>query len=435
MTKDKKNIVVIGLDDFNLPLLAKIQNANDYDFLKLFSYRDIVRPKDIDPEHLLARADGELATLSRVDAIVGYWDFPTSTILPILRQRRGLPGPSLEAVLKCEHKLWSRLEQRAAAPEVVPAFCAFDPFDDNAADSLDLTFPCWIKPVTAHSSYLGLKVRNKEEFEAALPCLRHGIAYFGEPLAVLLKSIELPQEVASLDGHACIAEEIISKGSQCTLECYVLRNNVVIYGAVDSLREGKHRSSFQRYQYPSCLPRRVIERMVDVTNRVIARIGLDNTPFNIEFFWDRRSDTIRLLEINTRISKSHCPLFWMVDGMSHHEVMVEVALGNRPAMPHRLGHHKLAAKFMLRRFEDGIATRTPGEEDVRAMKRKYPDAMLRLIVNEGSRLSDVWLRDSYSYEFAELFLGAASQKQLLAGYRDCLDILDFRFTPINNLAA
>jgi biotin carboxylase len=435
MASKKKNIVIVDLDDFNLPLLAKIRNANDYNFLNLFSYRDIVRPKDIDPEHLLARADRELAMLSRVDAIVGYWDFPTSTILPILRQRLGLPGPSLEAVLKCEHKYWSRLEQRAVAPEVVPAFCAFDPFDDNAANRLDLAFPCWIKPVTAHSSYLGLKVRNKEEFEAALPCLRHGIAYFGEPLDAFLECATLPQEVASLGGHACIAEEIISKGSQCTLECFVLHNEVVTYGVVDSLREGKHRSSFQRYQYPSHLPTRVVERMVDATEKVVDRIGLDNTPFNIEFYWDRRADTLRLLEINTRISKSHCPLFWMVDGMSHHEVMVEVALGNRPAMPYRQGRHELAAKFMLRRFEDGIVTRTPAEEDVRTMQRKHPDAMLRLIVSQGMRLSDVWLRDSYSYEFAELFLGGTSQKQLLASYRDCLDILDFRFAPVNILAA
>ena len=435
MTKNKKNIVVIGLDDFNLTLLAKINNANDYNFLKLFSYRDIVRPKDIDPEHLLARADQELSTLSRVDAVVGYWDFPTNTILPILRQRLGLPGPSLEAVLKCEHKYWSRLEQHAAVPEAVPAFHAFDPFDEKAAEHLDLAFPCWIKPVTAHSSYLGLKVRNKAEFEAAQPCLRHGIAHFGEPLDVLLKHADLPKEVAALGGRACIAEEIISKGSQCTLECYVLRNEVVTYGVVDSLREGKHRSSFQRYQYPSHLPKHVIQRMIDVTKRIIKRIGLDNTPFNIEFYWDLRADTLRLLEINTRISKSHCPLFWMVDGISHHEVMVEVALGNRPAMPYRHGRHKVAAKFMLRRFEDAIVTHIPGTKEVSAMREKYPDAELRLVVKEGMRLSDLLLQDSYSYELAELFLGSTSQKQLLASYRDSLDVLDFRFAPINNLAA
>ena len=48
----------------------------------------------------------------RIDAIVGYWDFPVSTLVPILGERYGIRSTSLESVVKCEHKYWSRLEQQ-----------------------------------------------------------------------------------------------------------------------------------------------------------------------------------------------------------------------------------------------------------------------------------------------------------------------------------
>src|SRR5690606_20339855 len=52
-----------------------------------------------------------------IDAIVSYWDFPSSVLHVLLCEHYGLPGPSLESVVKCEHKYWSRLEQRESIDE------------------------------------------------------------------------------------------------------------------------------------------------------------------------------------------------------------------------------------------------------------------------------------------------------------------------------
>jgi hypothetical protein len=72
-------------------------------------------------DELLDRATDELERFARsgrgsVDGVVGFWDFPVQTMVPILRRRRSLSGPTLESVLKCEHEYWSRLAWRGCPP-------------------------------------------------------------------------------------------------------------------------------------------------------------------------------------------------------------------------------------------------------------------------------------------------------------------------------
>lgn len=423
-----KNIFVIALDELNLGLLRTVRGGEDYNFVGLLDYDEVVRAERFPLGQLRASAERQLEAFpGRVDAIVGYWDFPTVCMLPLLRRRMGLLTPSLESVLKCEHKYWSRLEQRQVVPELVPRFCAFDPFDDDALANIDLDFPFWVKPVKSHSSHLGFKIHDAREFHRSMAIIRANIARFAEPFNYVLRRASLPPEVAAVDGYHCIAEEIISAGHQCTLEGYVFAGEPEIYGVVDSVREGKHRSSFSRYQYPSRLPRRVQERMMAAAKRVMKRLDYADAPFNMEFYWNGKTDAIALLEINGRISRSHCPLFWMVDGRSHQEVMIDVALGRRPAFPHRQGKHRVAAKFMLRRSEDGVVTGVPDDAAIRRVRARFPDTLVRLMVVRGTRLAHLSLQDSYSFEVAEIFMGAENQKELLAGYRLCLQMLGFRF--------
>jgi hypothetical protein len=426
-----KNIFVVGLESFNLALLAGLSGADQYDFHELLGYDEVVHPSSghIDFAALLDTAEGRLDTFTgSIDAIIGYWDFPTSAIVPVLRHRRGLPGPRLEAVAACEHKYWCRVEQQQAIPEIVPRFCSVDPFAEDPLALIDIPFPFWIKPVKAHSSYLGFKIRNKADFRACLPIIRANIAHFGKPFDAFLDMVKVPGEIAGIGGCTCIAEEIISAGRQCTLEGYVYKGETVVYGVVDSIRSGKHRSCFARYQYPSRLPKRVQARMIEATRCFMRHIEYDDAPFNIEFYWNPRNNEIRVLEVNTRISKSHCPLFEMVDGESHQKVSIDLALGRRPDPPHRQGKHRVAAKFMLRIFEDGVVERVPQATDLEGFKRRYPDALIRLMVGEGTQLSHLAYQDSYSFEIAEVFLGADSQPELLDKYRSALE-LPFRFEP------
>jgi biotin carboxylase len=158
--------------------------------------------------------------------------------------------------------------------------------------------------------------------------------------------------------------------------------------------------------------------MISVTERFLTHIAYDNGPFNIEYYWESSNDSIWLLEINTRISKSHCPLFRDVDGASHQKVMIETALGEKPDFPHRQGKYRVAAKFMWRIFGDARVKQVPTELELSALHERFPSAEIQLHIKDGILLSALKDQDSYSYEIAVIFLGGNSQKELLQKYRN-----------------
>jgi hypothetical protein len=421
-----KNLFIVGLDPFHLLQLKALARSSEYHFISLISYEEIKCGSHFPVRGFLEQAPRLLADYpGRADAILGYWDFPVSTMLPILQKQQGLRGPSLEAVLMCEHKYWSRLKQREIIPESIPAFQQVDPFNPEAVQDCSLTYPFWLKPIKSVLSHLGFMIRDQMEFETALAKIRKGIARYAEPFNDIFNRTDIPAEIKAVDGYRCIAESLISAGRQCTLEGYVHDGEVHVYGIVDSVREGKHQSSFSRYQYPSILPPQVQQRMIATTRKLITHLGYSDAPFNIEFYWDDRRDSISLLEINTRISKSHCPLFKMVDGEYHHDVMIDVALGIAPRFPHRQGRFATAAKFMVRCYRDGKVLTIPGPDEVKRFRERFRGADVQVNVIPGMRLSDLRDQDSYSYEIADLFMGAHSNEELLANYHEALTMLPF----------
>jgi biotin carboxylase len=427
-----KNIFVIGIDEFNRKELASIREAETCKFRGLLDYNEIVVPRSgrTDFERMRRTADYRLAQFEgSIDGIVSFWDFPSSAMAGVLRNAHGLPGPTNEAIAKCEHKYWSRLEQREVVPDLIPEFCAIDPFADDPIAQITIGFPFWIKPVKAHSSKLGFKIRNGDDLKNHLPEIQAGIGYFAVPFDAYLQYVEVPDQVKPISGRWCIAEGLISVGRQCTLEGFVYDKKVHVYGVVDSVRTGRHRSSFSRYQYPSTLPLNVQARMIDAAEKVLTQVAYDCAPFNIEFYWNQRTDEIRLLEVNSRISKSHCPLFRMVDGASHQEVMVDLAMGLKPDFPHRQGKHRFAAKFMHRVHRDGIVRSMPSAEEIRRVQYMYPDVRFRLLADAGDRLRDSHHRDSYSFELADIFVGGNDQKDLLRKFNRILDMVTFDIVP------
>jgi len=428
-----KNVFVIGLNDFNLRQLKTIRGAEDLEFHGVIEPAAVLDTEYFPMEELLAEARAKLRAFDGpIDAIVGYMDFPVSTMLPILCEEFGAASTSLESLLKCEHKYWSRCVQREVIPAHIPAFTAFDPFDDDALSKIGaagLGFPFFVKPIKAAGSRLGFKIDSLQDFEHAISRLREEIGLLSAPFNVILGHADLPEEIAAIDGRFCMAEAIIG-GWQCTVEGYVHQGEVVPYGIVDSIRYPKV-ISFFRYQYPSRLPARIQRKMNELTRKVVGHVGYDGAAFNIEFFWDEALDRVWLLEINTRIAQSHCDLFRKVDGVSHHQVAIDVALGRRPQMPSRAGEHRLAAKFFHRVFfPDATVTRAPTRREIDEVEARYPGTIVKPQVEEGVRLSDLPEQDSYSYAVAYVYMGAQNQSSLLRKYERVLKRLRFEFDEI-----
>jgi len=409
------NIFVVGLEPFNLRLLQSVRHADRYAFHGLLSYEEVSAAARFDLEALLDKARGILRNFDgSIDAIVGYWDFPTVLMMPILRREFGVRGATLESVLRCEHKYWARQLQAEVVRDETPEFRLVDPFDTGAAEKLDLPYPFWLKPIKAHSSLLGFRVASRADLDEALEKTRRGIHRFAEPMDVIMGYADLPDDIRAIGGASCIAEAIISSGQQCTLEGYVFEGEVEVYGIIDSIR-GPNRSSLERYEYPTALPQEVKDRMIASAKKVVTHAGLDDTPFNMEFFYHEKRDAISLLEVNVRISKSHSPLFDKVEGVPHKEVMLDVALGRKPDFPARRGRFRYAAKFMPRIYGDRGDERVrnvPDEARLREIEATFPGSEIQLHVEEGMRLADSSHSDAYSYELGAVFMGAQSRAGL-----------------------
>lgn len=423
----KKNIFIIGLDLFHLEMARRVRHVDDYAFHALLDREEVVATGDYRFDELLAKADRRLREFSgTVDAVIVHWDFPASLMAPILCRRFGLRSASLESVLKCEHKYWARLEQQEAVPEYVPSFAAFDAFDDRAPDSLGLDFPFWIKPVKGFGSHLGFRIEDVDEFSRARATIRSNIHRLGDGFNEALAHATLPPEVAVVDGYHCIAESII-EGRQCGVEGFVQDGRVVVHGVIDGVKDSR-RLSFTRWEYPSVWPRPVQERMIGASERLMTHIGYDNAPFCVEFFWDEATDRLGILEVNTRISQSHSDQFIKVEGVSNHEVAIDVALGRIPEFGRKEGRYACAAKFMLRKYADATVCRVPSAEEIAAVERDFPDTAAVVLVDEGQRLSDLRSQDSYSFEIANITLGAQDQAAMLRRYREVARRLHFEFS-------
>lgn len=419
-----ENIFVLGLDEANMETLRALPDAQHYEFHPLLRFEEL-QATEIDVLDLLERAKQQLRAFDGpIDAIVGYWDFPVSSMAPILCAEFGTQCSNLEAVLKCEHKYWSRLEQSKAIAEYVPF--GLVGLDDKQPPQ-GVRYPLWLKPVKAFSSELAFKVHDDNEFSDALAEIRGGIERFGDPFQAILDRVELPEDVAEEGGNACVAEEAAT-GTQVTVEGYVIDRRVHVYGIVDSVNY-PGTSSFLRYQYPSALPESLARRLTDISERVITQIGLDYSAFNIEYFWDPDTDTIRLLEINPRHSQSHAKLFIQVDGAPNHQAMIQLALGRDPAMPHRQGEYQVAAKCFYRVFEDGVVRRAPTDDEIAAIEREVPGTDVELIAGAGDRLAELPEQDSYSYHLATIHVGATDMSEMEQRYRRCVDALPYTIEP------
>ncbi len=424
--RQRKNIFVFGLDEFHREDLESLPRADEFAFHGLLSFDEATRADLYPVDEMLEKAEQILENFDgSVDAIVTHWDFPSTVLAPILRKRYSQPGPTVDAVMKCEHKYWSRLEQQEAVPDVVPKFAAVNPFADDPTRDLEIDFPFWIKPVIAHSSNLGFRIDSDEDLQEAMPRIRQSIHLFGEPANYLTRFVDMPEKVKNIDGYHCIAESIISRGRQCTLEGFRYEGNFHIYGAIDTIRDRRFRSCLARYQYPSSVPKRVQQRMIETTTRVMDHFGYDNAPFNVEFFWDEDDDELALLEINARISQSHCPIFALVDGVSHQQVVIDLALGERPNPPVREGDFDVAAKCMMRVFEHGIVAHAPSEGDELLLMERFPEARFESHVEDGVDLKDLPFQDSYSFNIADVYLGAGSQPELLSKYEEAKKLVPF----------
>ncbi|MFP4681413.1 MAG: acetyl-CoA carboxylase biotin carboxylase subunit family protein [Chitinispirillaceae bacterium] len=425
-----KQVFVIGLDDFNAQRLKKIKGAEEVKYHCLISHAEAHGKGFGSFEELRKVGEKRLSQSSvKPDAIISWWDYPSTCLAAWFKRKYDLPGASLESVLKCEHKYWSRCEQQKVIPDNIPFFQALNPFADDPLSELKLNFPFWIKPVKSVASRLAMSVNNEQEFHKVINRIRRKIYRYGGPFNEVLQHADLPQNIRNIDGLWCIVEEVISTEAQCTLSGYVYNGRVHLYGIVDSINY-THVPSFFRYEYPSRLPEKVKKRIRKLGATVMEQLGYDNQAFNIEFYYDRKRDHLWLLEVNPRISQSHAEIYKHVDGMSNLAIVLSLGLGRQPHMPHREGDAAVAAKGFFRHFSDGIVRKAPTKEEIEHVQQQVPGTIIFWDAPENTRLSEMVDQDSYSYSLGIIYLYADSREELMQKYIRVLEDLPYYIEDI-----
>lgn len=423
----KKNVFIVGYDEFNVSLLKQAPISEQLEYHPALTYDDLKSSEEVPALELLERAQKIIQNSSfEPDAIVTFWDFPATILAAMLANRFGLCAPPTRSIFKCENKLWSRNEQRKVIIEHIPLYTGFNPHDEEAFSKVNLVPPFWIKPIKSFRSFLAFRVNSAIDFEHHRQQIAASIDGIYKPFQDLMRKARIPDLIANSE-ESCIAESTLS-GHMCTVEGYVHDEQVISYGIVDSIRE-ENTNSFNRYQYPSILPMEIQYRMMDLTRRVVEQIDLKDCCFNIEFFYNQTDESIYLLEINPRTSQSHSDLFHKVHGVTQFQILLEIALGRRPRPLRNEGAFKIAAKYMYRTHESGIVQSVPDAERLAEIETAFPGTRIKLHVSVGDNLNDLLFQDAYSFELADIYIGAQNEMQLDETYQAIVQMMDIRLAP------
>jgi hypothetical protein len=97
------------------------------------------------------------------------------------------------------------------------------------------------------------------------------------------------------------------------------------------------------------------------------------------------------------------------------------------------GHGYAALRVDLRGSGDAIVRRVPRRDEIEALQKEVDGVLVMVWAKEGDRLSTFADTDSYSFEYANIFVGGGSEEELLKKYQLCMKRLSFEFESLTNL--
>jgi hypothetical protein len=357
------------------------------------------------------------------DGVASSSDYPGAIVAGAIATRLGLPGSPPGAVLRASHKYYSRLAQREAAPEATPPFALVDP---RRPEPPPFGFPCFVKPVKGAFSMFSRRMGHAGGLAAffARPAVQEFRTYY----VWMFNRLVAAFTDFEVDGGWFLAEGLVS-GHQATVEGFIQGGEVGILGVVDSVM-ASGTASFVRFDYPSALPEPVQARMVEVVRRVIPRLGLADTLFNVELAWDPARDRVFIYEVNPRMCGQFADLYEKVDGVNGYQVALALAAGERPRLRRREGPCAAAASYPLRVFAPLRVDAAPGADDLAAAEALFPGTLVWPECAAGQALTDFAGEDGRSCRYAVINLGAADRDALADRFAAVRDRLGYRFSRL-----
>ena len=356
----------------------------------------------------------------KIAAVVSTHEQFGALAASLFAEKLGLPGTPMQALLTAQHKYLARQIHRDVLPENVPPFCGFR-YDADVTKAVSIDYPIFVKPVKAAFSVLAKRCKDEAALRAHLK-FRLWEKTIIKRLTLPFRRVSVKHIDCEIDADCFIAEGCVDGALQFCVDGYAHNGRVSILGTVDSVMY-PGTNAFMRFEYPSQLATKHVEKLEAVAKRAVEAVGLTHGLFNVELFFNPTTERITIIEINPRMAGQFSDLYERVDGKSLWALELELALGNEPTWPHREGKFGAAASFVFREFGAAIK-QPPPEHEQSWLTKTFPDAKLFLdIKHSTSRARETkWLG---TYRYALVHMGGADHDDLMARFANVCEHLNF----------
>lgn len=239
----------------------------------------------------------------KIDGVLSTDEYICAIIAAAVARELGLPANDPAKIIEAQHKYQSRVVQKRLGLEGTPDTMLI-PIDGIDRETFRGTFPMFVKPAKGTFSLFAKMCPDIETLEKHLDFgvfERLALRRVTRPFNDLLRAYTDFEHEANW-----FAGESPMKGDQVTVDGFVDRGNVQIMGIVDSVMfEGTQ--TFERFEYPSRLPRSVQDRMCAMTEKFVSGVGIPHGQFNVELFCDRDSDRLAISR-STLASRTSLPI-------------------------------------------------------------------------------------------------------------------------------
>jgi len=408
----RKRLLVLFPDEWDRSMAAR--RRQDHEFLfegfDLFRFPENARLFTFDVIRFVERLARRYANAG-LDGILTSDEQFGPVAASLLGRRLGIAHTPLEAVLSAQHKYYARLAFEKSLPECNPRFGLIGR-DFRRTREMPLAFPFYVKPVKAAFSVLARRVDSFEALE------RHARFSWLEQ-AIIERLVKPFGDVMRLHSDfevgpfSLLAEELVD-GAQVTVNGFARDGDVTMLGVVDSIMYAGT-DQFQRFQYPSALPREWQSGAEEVARRALAAVGFTHGMFNVELRLCTATGRAKVIEINPRAAGQFYDLFERVDGYNLFDALVALETGEVPDIRHREGRDACAASFVMRDLAGDGLGRWPARGEIGRLRARHPEASIMVYPKRGAdlRREMKWLG---SYRYGVVNLGAGSQGELFAAY-------------------
>ena len=335
---ERPNVLVIGARPRDHHALAAVDGYRfhflDLDYSARFNRFNV---------NLLAYLDEARRYIESHDIAGLYYSFDLASLLAaVLCTEYGLPGPSLAATFAAYHKLYTRL-LTGAAPQ--PRVCRLgDALTDRPP------YPFYIKAPCSAAGVLGFTIRGDADLTRAMRLVERELPTMNTPLFPFYRRhLDLDAFPLALE-HVFLVEDYIS-AKQMTLEGFVRHGEVQFTAATDT-NTFPQSPLIDNFSLPSRILEPTLARIRAQAQRDIAQLGLDNSFFNVEYWYG--DGEIKLIEINARAATTFYNLYRRVLGYDVYRAGIELCLGQQPTV--RCAANGVGGQFNVLTTQEGSSS-------------------------------------------------------------------------------